>query len=75
MTTVRKLSALSPSLQSQTAQLDARGAEAPPCAALQAALATVQSYPWTCDVPSIVNVVAASCAEPNATELLLQAQQ
>ncbi len=43
--------------------------------ALQAALATVQAYPWTCDVPSIVNVVAASFGEPSSTELLLQAQQ
>jgi len=50
------------------------GDAALPVSALQAALATVQSYPWTCDVPSLVNVVAASFGEPRATELLLQAQ-
>jgi len=37
---------------------------------VQAALATVQSYPWTCSLPSIVNAVAADCGEPSVAELM-----
>lgn len=42
-----------------------------PCG-LQAALATVQSYPWSCSLPAIVNAVAQDCGEPSVAELLAQ---
>lgn len=39
---------------------------------VQAALATVQLYPWSCDVSAIAEAVAAEMGEPTLEQLLAE---
>lgn len=41
-----------------------------PAAAVQAAIATVQAYPWAADLPAIVNCIADDMGEPSCSALL-----
>lgn len=38
---------------------------------VQAAIATVQAYPWAADLPAIVNCIADEMGEPSCEALLM----